>query len=471
LEREKLEGVANTDANTHITIETGFECSPKMEVHEISPTHFALQVPSPQWFMFRAHGVAGKTVRFDMVNPGVGLPFWSTLNPVYTYATDLDSPATYDVDQSAEAGAGEKAERAWNGALLPSTSGQQWHFISNSWEESVNQFSFVQRFDSEDAVIAMRVPHPPGYNERFFAGLASNPHAKVVEIGRSTQNRPLFLAQIGGGSEGTERQKPCILIYAGEHADEQDAMWVATGAISYLCADSTTAKALRSRFGFLVIPMLDPDAAAAGAHSAIMQSFISDLSTPESVQYADWAQNWINSGNRLDLVFDLHNVQSKEAPSVSCALMESVGLRGQIGDSLNALVIRALVGLGYSARPTAWMRGWSPDRLGGWLSRRYGTITIAYECNGQAPNAHLDEAGIKKIAVGVANALPAFFGSPSGIECLAEVDSRRKERRAKWAIHGPVDSGVDALQGEAAASADSGIASTSKEVGVERYVP
>jgi hypothetical protein len=151
--------------------------------------------------------------------------------------------------------------------------------------------------------------------------------------------------------------------------------------------------------------------------------------------------------------------------------MESVGLRGQIGDSLNALVIRALVGLGYSARPTAWMRGWSPDRLGGWLSRRYGTITIAYECNGQAPNAHLDEAGIKKIAVGVANALPAFFGSPSGIECLAEVDSRRKERRAKWAIHGPVDSGVDALQGEAAASADSGIASTSKEVGVERYVP
>jgi hypothetical protein len=452
LEREKLEGVANTDANTHITIETGFECSPKMEVHEISPTHFALQVPSPQWFMFRVHGVAGKTVRFDMVNPGVGLQYWSTLNPVYTYATDLDDPATYAVDGQADVAMGQqKEERAWSGAVLPSTARQKWHFISNAWQESVNQFSFVQRFEANDAVVAMRVPYPPGYNERFFKNLASNPDAKVIEIGRSTQNRPLLLVKIGDGGDDPEREKPCILIYAGEHADEADAMWVAEGAISACLADRPQARELRDRFAFLIITTLDPDAAAAAEHMGITCTFLARTKTRESIAYASWFRNWINAGKRLDVVIDLHNVQSSESPPVACALMECVGLRGKASSALHARIVEDFNRSGIVASSRPWMRGWSPDRLGGWLSSHYGPLTLAYEINSQAPDSHLDLQGLKDVGVGFATTVPRFLGSAEGAALYAEIDTRRKKRLAEWATYGTCLGGdLDPIEGEGA---------------------
>ena len=104
--------------------------------------------------------------------------------------------------------------------------------------------------------------------------MSSNPLAQVLEIGRSQQNRPLLLAKIGSGGEDAEKQNPCVLIYAGEHADEHDAMWAAQGAIEYLLSDGTEAKQLRDQFTFLVIPMLDPDAAVAGKHEGFIASFL-----------------------------------------------------------------------------------------------------------------------------------------------------------------------------------------------------
>jgi hypothetical protein len=385
--------------------------------------------------MFRVHGLAGKVVRFDMVNPGVGLTNWSTLNPVYTYATDLDDPATYAIDERAAA-ANQKEERAWNGAALPSTDGQNWNFVPNAWEENVNQFSFVQRFEKDDAVVAMRVPYPPGYNEHFFQSLASNPLAKVVEIGRSAQNRSLLLAEIGERGDAADPQKPCILIYAGEHADEPDASWIAHGAIDYIASSDLRAEDLRKRFNFLVIPTLDPDAATAAQHASIIYTFSTRSSSRESRAYAEWFHEWVLQGNRLDLVLDMHNVQSSEGEMLACALLERLEDRGSCAEAVHGFILRGCAQSGITCVSRPWAQGWSPSRLGGWLAAHLGPITLAYEANSQSPSRHLSLSETGAVGSCLVESACAALGSPAGTRLLDSVGAFRAKRTDGWQRYG-----------------------------------
>ncbi len=427
MQRLKEESNGETTANS-IVVETGFECSPAMEVHQISPTHFAMRPPTPNWFMFRVHGVAGKTVRFDMVSPGQGLPHWATLNPIYTYATDLNDAATYAVDSNSKG----EAEHAWNGPLLSSTAGQQWHFISSAWEENVQRYSFVQRFEKADAIVAMRVPYAPGFNQHELADVASSGSAELVEIGRTAENRPLQMLIFSGGDE-SRRTQPCILIYAGEHADEHDAMWVARSIARFCAGDSLQAKDLRSHFTILLLPCLDPDSVALGRHSGTILSFHMGARSGDSIQIARWFQNWITARNRLDIVVDLHNIQSAEGPHISPALLEGSGPRGELSTSLNAAILQAEQSAGFTATIGHDRRGWSPARLGGWLAQQYGPLTLAYEVNSQAAGEHLNMAKQGRLGTALILATAQFLEGSEGTALRSDVEMRRSQRLDRFA--------------------------------------
>jgi len=474
LQRQREEKTAGNAGQTNITIETGFECSPKMAVRELSPTHFALEVPTPQWFMFSVHGVAGKTVRFDIVNPGIGLKNWASLNPVCTYATDVDDPATYATDENTEGATGTGEERAWNGAALPLTAKQKWHFAASAWMEDVHRFSIVQHFDRGDAVIAMRVPYTPGYSERELRQIASTGKAQLVEMGRSYENRPLLMLVFSEGEEA-RRTRPCILIYAGEHSDEHDAMWAASGAAGFCAADTPEARDLRSRFTILVLPCLDPDAAARGDHFGMILSFGMGNRTGESIQYANWFQKWVIAGNRLDVVLDLHNIQSMEGPEIAPALLEGVGERGVLAGSLNSSIIGVLAARGFanSRNAGAGRRGWSPSRLGGWLTHQFGPLTLAYELNSQSAMEHLPMRRVAFIGNELLAGFAGFIGSADGSALLNEVDARRAKRLERWAVApaAPDDGDdPDALQQEAA-SWQHAAAADVKQTSLEKWVP
>jgi hypothetical protein len=284
-------------------------------------------------------------------------------------------------------------------------------------------------FDEDSAFIAMRVPRTATYNEQFLDQLQSNSEIEVTQIGHSAKGRPLLVTQIGTASS----DKPCVLIYAGEHADEQDAGWVAQGAVEYLLSDSPAAQELRQRYAFLVIPLLDPDASAAGIHESIISSFLPDRATAESITYANWFQSWINSGKRLDVAIDLHNIQSGEGPHVFCALLEGVGKRGSLSLALHKRIVSDIQGAGYGVQLNPQMRGWMPDRLCGWLSHYYGTLSIAYEVNSQAPERHLSLAEVKTLGGVFVQSIGDFLGGDSRSSLLAEVDSRRNQRDQQWA--------------------------------------
>jgi hypothetical protein len=430
-ERAAQEDIAVNSA-TPLQVTSGFEGSTPVYATVVSPTHVVVEITTlgfRDWFMFQVRGVAGKTVRIDITGAYKTVPDWAqkswSINPVYCYASSLDSLAPF-----AAAPASDQVTQASNGSMLSDTRGQSWQYVSNVWNDDYT-LSFVQHFDSDSVFVAMRVPRTPSYNEQYLRELASAPQAKVVEVGRSAKDRALLLTEIGG----TDAGRPCILIYAGEHADEQDAGWVAQGAIEYLLSDEPEAADLRNRFTFIVIPMLDPDASAVGIHQSIISSFLPGRATPESIAYANWFQSWVNTGHRLDLVLDLHNIQSGEGPQVFCPLMEGAGPRGTASLALHRLIVKRFQDAGYGIQLQPQMRGWMPDRLGGWLSHYFGPLTIAYEVNSQAPECHLNLYQLKALGGIFSKSAAQFLTTSGGHTALVAVDGRRSERLEQWSSY------------------------------------
>src|SRR5262249_18379670 len=146
----------------------------------------------------------------------------------------------------------------------------------------------------------------------------------------------------------------------------------------------------RQHFTFLVIPLLDPDAVAQSSHQGMITSFQPGMTTDESIAYANWFETWVDSRRRLDLVFDLHNVQSRESAHISCPLLDVTPDRASITKDIHERIINHFRDAGYNAALAPWATGTASDRLGGWLSACFGCWMLPYEINSQDAERHLD---------------------------------------------------------------------------------
>jgi len=446
----EFQRAATADAETsdpaiNVSLELGFECAGAISTVNLSPTHLQLALTSPElhdWFMFRLHHVAGRTVRLDFSAPNTRIDKWWTLNPVYTYAKDLSDPEVYRTATSSLSRISDAP------AGLPDTQGQQWHYVSGAWMSDPKTFSLVQQFEQDDVCIAMRVPRPPAYAARWNQRLVGMPDVKVLPLGSSLENRQLSVIQIGKDADAA--RKPCAVIYAAEHGDEPDGAWVAEGLVDYLLSDAPAAAEIRSRVTFLVIPMLDPDCTAAGAHERVIGQFLPMFKKGEAISYANWFESWVESGNRLDLVVNCHNVQSSESPHCACAEMEALDPRRATASmAFHTAFLAGLRSQGYSVRKDPVARGWSPDRLAGWLSRFFGPVALHYEFNAQAPGRHLSLAELRAMGVVLAGSIDRFFAGGDGKALLASIDERRRERLAQLSMYTGKDANENALLLEA----------------------
>jgi Zinc carboxypeptidase len=424
LEQGRQAKEASSKEASDIRIETNFECSTPAEVEQISSTHWKVSLTSPllcDWFMFKVNNVRGKTIRIDVSNPNSSLDNWWTIDPVFT-CDSLDDMNSFKTTRDHF-----PLIHAWNGPQVPAAAHDAWHYITNTWMEEAHTLSFVQTFDRNQACIAMRVPYTPSYNEKYLTTISSIPFVKVHTIGQSVQNRALQLVQIGDGGSQAEQNKPCALIYAREHADEPDSSWAAKGTIDFLIGDDPDAKELRKRATFLIIPVLDPDGAAASVHDYMTSAFMDGHTTPESVAYANWMRAWVRAGNRLDVVIDFHNLQSREGPQVSCPILESDGDRGASCLALHEAIVEKLKTNDFLVDAKPWMFGASPERFGGWLAKCFGPLTLVYEINSQDPTRHLSINELQNIGKLCANTIGDFLQTPAGGKALVSVDARRRE--------------------------------------------
>jgi hypothetical protein len=453
-----------------LSVDSAFECGTPVIPYVVSPTHIKIVVNSPtsSWFCFRLKGAGGRSVRIDIDLDRAAADKWASLNPVFTSAADLNTMQLQEMRNEFVS----DSSVAWNGAILPAPPADGWKFIHDVWRSSVTTISMVERYDSDSVIIAMRVPCPPLPITRYLSDLKPRDglSLSVIEVGKSRGHRPLQVVRIGSPRDLSGRQKPCIVIYSGEHADEFDAIWTSIGAIKFLNGPSSEAQALTDRVMFLIIPALDPDASARGIHSSVITTFSTQSKTPEAVAYANWMTGWVDSGNRLDLIFDLHNVQSRESTNLACALMEGIGARGQLSEFLNSAVFDA-VPAGWTTTKGIWARGWSPYRLGGWLSRRFGPLCLSYEINAQAPDRHATVAELQTLGGLIARSAGDFILKPDARALLDEVDARRADRRDRWLVSGKqLADFPDAVEAEAVVSKGVGI-NESQGGKVEAWIP
>jgi len=435
-------------AASEVRAVTGFACSSPLEFETIEPAHIRVTVPpgmSLDGWLFRLQGVAGKTVQIDFTSEQ-SLAKWSTLNPVYADgAMALDDPALYAAAPSS--GATTTAARV----KVPNAAGQRWHFITNTKLLNKTTFTMMQTFDVDSVWVANRVPCTPGYNERFIRGLANNPLAKVVEIGRWQEGRPLLMVQIDGdgADEAALKSKDTLLIAGGEQATQPDGMWSSIGAIEFLLGDSAAAQRVRKRCRFLIIPMLDPDGTAHQAMELVNRfSFGSGLAAPAA--YANFFRGWIDAGNRLDVVLEIHNVQSHECPHLSHAFIEGGVPRGTLAEAMNTAIVTRFKAANLLYAPHTQTNDWPARRFGGWLSEHYGPILIVYEINAQDPTRHLDLSELKGTGALFTEAAGDFLFSAAGTELSNVVDQVRAARERRRAGNPATQTARDALEFEEA---------------------
>ena len=143
-------------------------------------------------------------------------------------------------------------------------------------------------------------------------------------------------------------------------------------------------------------------------------------------------------------------MQASESANVECALMEGLGIRGSASATLHALLVKNIKESGFAVTGRPRMRGWSPDRLGGWLSRYYGALTLAYEFDSQSPERHLNLRSLEDLGRIFVNAACSFVAEPDAKNLLVDIDVRRQQRLERWTkyAHLPVAE-EDAIQSEA----------------------
>lgn len=421
---------ASADAQP-IQISGAAECGCRdIAVREISPSHYVVsstqQTATGGFYpLLKFTGLAGRTVEIDLE----GAPFnkWGNIVPVYGYVKNLDDPAGFvsldkpivkDPDDYKATG------RIGDRPALPNTAGQHWHYFTKAWHEG-DAFCLVQHFTQDTAYVTDRVPYTPAYNEAYLKTIEHNPYVKVVLIGKSKQGRPLQLVQIPADATPEQlRAKPCVLIYAREHPDEQDSSWVAQGAIDFLISDDPQAAEVRKQVTVLVIPLLDPDGAEEGAHANIIASFVAGRETLESLQYSAFLRRWVAECNRLDMVFSLHDPPPDAAFHVCCPQMEPAKRRfDESMDFYNGF--RALlVAAKFNVRHTPWGKGFLTACMSGFLSANYGTLSIPFEINSLTLKKQINLAQVRNIGKLLCMASVEYFGG-RGKKLLADVDARR----------------------------------------------
>src|SRR5690606_27368351 len=75
----------------------------------------------------------------------------------------------------------------------------------------------------------------------------------------------------------------------------------------------------------IMIPVLDPDGANASYYHRITSSFYAFEESAESVQYAIFFKQWKNLGRTVELVINLHNVESAEGTHVFSPATSTTG--------------------------------------------------------------------------------------------------------------------------------------------------
>ncbi len=429
-----------------VRVVADFEGCPPTKVRKITNTRWVIYTEDKTWrrphfFLFRVEGADGRTITFEIPNAP---PKWRALNPVYSYATRLDDLAAFESAPTMPVA----YRKAPNGPRLPDTSGQGWHFIEDV-KLVKGRLRFRQKFQ-QDAYVCLTYPYTPGYHQRYLETLAGKPGVEVITVGTSKKSRPLQVVKIGEGGKEAEKWKPCVVIYAREHGDEQSSSWAAQGAIEFLVSGEPDAQQIRRRLTFIVIPMLDVDGAAGGIYRGIGDTFSAQRSSRTAEAYAQFFKSWVDDGKPLDLVMNLRSLETLEGQHLSPILSDQRTQQAQwVAAFCNRFVRPLIESAGLSVRFTADqtedadgeaglfpVQKLATECLANWLGDYYGSANVPFVLNSQTARRHLALGQLRTVGGSLASASARNLTSDSADALLSQVNAVRRTRAARWAKYG-----------------------------------
>lgn len=175
-----------------------------------------------QWFHFRVSGAKGRTLTLRILNAaGSAYPDgW----PDYQARVSTDRVA--------------------------------WRLAETSYESGVLTIQY--RFESDIAWFAYFAPYSMEQHHDLISRIALKPGVEHRELGVTLDGQTMDLLKLGTGEKK-------VWLYARQHPGESMAEWWAEGALEYLTDESNaTAKALREKATFYVVPNMNPDGSRRG---------------------------------------------------------------------------------------------------------------------------------------------------------------------------------------------------------------
>jgi len=190
-------------------------------------------------------------------------------------------------------------------------------FDNKTWEH-------VETFEYDPAEPRMRlkitpktkrfwIAHVPPYTGEHLAALRKSARIELKEeiIGSTVEKRPIPLWTIGDGPK-------TVWLFFRQHSWETGSSWVGEGLVRHLL--SPDGAGLRKQITWKIFPMCDPDGVARGG--VRFNRFGYDLNRnwdvngiekmPEITAQRAAIRAWIERGNKIDLVYSLHNTETSE---------------------------------------------------------------------------------------------------------------------------------------------------------------
>jgi len=191
-------------------------------------------------------------------------------------------------------------------------------FTDCGFDKGTRTFRIRHIFSRDTVWIAYLPPYTCSRLESLIGDVRKHPSVSVESIGRSVQQRELYLLTVSEPGNQPE-ERPVVWIVARQHAFEAGGTWAAEGLLRFLTGSEPEAQAIRSKVTFKLCPMLNPDGVARGGtrfnargvdlnrHWHEDDPLSRDqVSAPEIALLKQSILRWCTN-HRLDLWINLHN--------------------------------------------------------------------------------------------------------------------------------------------------------------------
>ena len=365
----------------------------------------------------------------DMDMPGnkADVAKWRGLQPLIFYSADYNAYSAYEWFSRDEQGRwvssdpfkqGKNSRFAGDGAVpeqtvIPQEIAEQflspdgkywqpWREIAGEAVPNVNVFRMRETFALPSAIVSFRIPYTYTYLQAFIERLQTErlPGVFIDELGETTDGRKLQVIRLEDPDATVPAEHATICLIAKEHATEHASSWALQGALNFLLSNSSQAETLRRGRTWLFIPIEDPDGSALSTFDQLTDRFYRSKNPPtpsEVLSYARYFTEYIVSGNSIDVVVSLHNVEANE-----CAHAFNPFRNFAFQDQtirFNKTFFARLQQEGYRPAPPeqCWNTGAMNFRLFGWLADRFGAFDLCYEVNDRYPQQRLSLAQLQGI--------------------------------------------------------------------------